>query len=1523
MSEIQHLPTSSPIIASGSPSVNALYSNGENPWSSVEEFLTSALEDTLVDLKKCTTILVDINGTPTELWNRFNNTEFIVKQADISSDVYVIEASEWGLTEGLMEQDSSNHYTDAQYDKMYQNGIGISNAIKFAYAQGFSRVSLERGTYCFCASTPDNLIVLYPQIFLNDLSNFTFDLNGSTLRLCIDDTAYSKYYLNHSKDTHLQYTYLICPSYCRDITICNGTLIGDRFTRAYRTNTASEAEQTYGIMIGAGSRNVTIKDIEFREFMGDGVCGAGVTYYKVDNASQITTYNSLIGYKTIGTATQQDYINDDLTTNSNIRNCSITGFIDTEQLYTSDLTIKNRAKDKKDRIFQINFALGYTKMSPCYPDEMYILTYSGSSGIPLRRISAAYLTEFRLTSEEKFIRILFTHEDNLYNEYNSTKSYEIGDKIVRFMDNVVIECESKIYNNTNTFQNDWSRDQNNWKFIRVKGVGISASYDSSKTYTQGERVTFNIGNAGVCYRCKTATTGNFDSSKWEFEETERTCVSSVNYDTIAVFEFISSDVKIEKCRFINNHRGGVANLPHNSIIENCQFSKHYKRAGDGFPAPNPGSNLACTTPAWSTHYHINIEDWYSYNVKVKDCRFEPGGDFNKQVTFGCFTAEMTGCTGFVSLNIMSSTHVNIHDNVFDGFNLSTQSANLTVNRDTNNRAVTRDIIFDNNKVLSGFWNAYGMEGQRVRITNNFIYEDFLVAPIDETMFGTNADYVFSNNTLVDKKQKHTYTDAKRVTINANVVNGSVIKTKNGVNLYSPMSGNMQVDAKTVFFRESLDERKYNGLNITTTEAINIFINSDPNGVSKKVVRFTDCNFNNVAEYTNPIYFEGCSGRSISQEFDIYFDHCSFTTKSQFDLFAIGRFYIEGDKYNLYFNNCTFDTVANSICNREGVVELKKITGCSATKPLYCNGVVVNMDAVVDAYTKSESDSKYQPVGDYLVDSDLAGYQTVSEMPISTEAGSAQGPDFYLVDESGNALAAFEGGHIRTEKFNSAEVYSKSQCDARYAPINSGSGFDVSDLVTNLKTINGNSIVGSGDLSITATPPDMSNYLTRTQIEGSFLRANDVATINGRSIVNGGNIEITGGGSIDTSGTSTGIYPTYQIHCYNPVASPQVALKKYITDFNFELGKSYRIDVDFGGENPYTGLTITLSHSDGSEGSQQVFGNFGQSIHQIFTADDDYDKMYIYYGGACDCNFTISFEDTIQNLVNGPIASDALVNKNNVANVENVLNLKRKFNTPYKFACMGDSITSDQVSGIGTLVSSYLGCQLIGNFACGSATLTNSADFVYSVAVANNTGTPYNTLTNQVVRLLQRTTPLGEQITWTHQETKENYSIPTNVATGLGFTEDIPDIIYIAIGVNDSSANIGDDLDTVITQSYSELTKRTFASALRWAIETLRCVYPKVQIFVATPLFTGLANSVENFSKATVLLKRKAILESCIANGVYCIDSTMKAGYTNQISNINSQGIHPRSYNKCMIAKFIQKEIYNNYIPEIPAEEIIY
>lgn len=79
--------------------------------------------------------------------------------------------------------------------------------------------------------------------------------------------------------------------------------------------------------------------------------------------------------------------------------------------------------------------------------------------------------------------------------------------------------------------------------------------------------------------------------------------------------------------------------------------------------------------------------------------------------------------------------------------------------------------------------------------------------------------------------------------------------------------------------------------------------------------------------------------------------------------------------------------------------------------------------VVDAYTKTESDAKYQ---------------TKAGMPVDTEdTQQANNTDFYVTDESGNAIAAFTNGHVRTEKFNSAEVYSKSQCDARYMPINGG------------------------------------------------------------------------------------------------------------------------------------------------------------------------------------------------------------------------------------------------------------------------------------------------------------------------------------------------------------------------------------------------------------------------------------------------------------------------------------------------------
>ena len=80
MSEIHHLPLSEPIIVSDSPSVSALYSNGSQPWNSVEDFKSSAEGDTLVDTPQWTTILVEEqNGVMSEYWDRYNPGEFVKK----------------------------------------------------------------------------------------------------------------------------------------------------------------------------------------------------------------------------------------------------------------------------------------------------------------------------------------------------------------------------------------------------------------------------------------------------------------------------------------------------------------------------------------------------------------------------------------------------------------------------------------------------------------------------------------------------------------------------------------------------------------------------------------------------------------------------------------------------------------------------------------------------------------------------------------------------------------------------------------------------------------------------------------------------------------------------------------------------------------------------------------------------------------------------------------------------------------------------------------------------------------------------------------------------------------------------------------------------------------------------------------------------------------------------------------------------------------------------------------------------
>ena len=260
-------------------------------------------------------------------------------------------------------------------------------------------------------------------------------------------------------------------------------------------------------------------------------------------------------------------------------------------------------------------------------------------------------------------------------------------------------------------------------------------------------------------------------------------------------------------------------------------------------------------------------------------------------------------------------------------------------------------------------------------------------------------------------------------------------------------------------------------------------------------------------------------------------------------------------------------------------------------------------------------------------------------------------------------------------------------------------------------------------------------------------------------------------------------------------------------------------------------------------------------------------------------------------------------------------------TPGKyFACFGDSITSDQVTGIGTAVSGLLGCAMTGNFACGYAVGSdwhNGATVTTPISLTEpqNTNTADNVLSNQVLRCLQYTTAEGAQITWTHPIAGAQ-SISTSYGTGLGHTDEKPDILYIAIGINDGNNaqnTFTDDAETVMTQSYANLTKCSLASAIRWAIETLQSAYPDAQVFVASPLFTTSNDAANNGQKSrgAVLAKRECIKK--IAN--YCnavfIDSTYESGYTVTAANVVGD-LHPNAKYKGIISRYVANEIHNRF-----------
>lgn len=246
---------------------------------------------------------------------------------------------------------------------------------------------------------------------------------------------------------------------------------------------------------------------------------------------------------------------------------------------------------------------------------------------------------------------------------------------------------------------------------------------------------------------------------------------------------------------------------------------------------------------------------------------------------------------------------------------------------------------------------------------------------------------------------------------------------------------------------------------------------------------------------------------------------------------------------------TFRSVATNDVLFSGLIQNIQINGEAVTK----DNIIQKFDAVsnsstgggggstVDAYTKEEADTKF------ATKSELTNVQTVAnDADAKADAATSRVESVETaMDDKQDLLVS--GTNIKTINNQSilgegnleitggdvdlTNYYSKTEADGKFATVTeiNEQAADISALETamdgkqptlvsgtNIKTINGNSILGEGNLVIEGGGIDLSNYYNKTEVDtkldtkqNTLVSGINIKTINSQSILGEGNIEVSG------------------------------------------------------------------------------------------------------------------------------------------------------------------------------------------------------------------------------------------------------------------------------------------------------------------------------------------------------------------------------------------------------------------------------
>ena len=539
---------------------------------------------------------------------------------------FVVDLAKYSITEGMMYKENG-HYTDKQYDKMYDNATGFTKAFQDAFTNGYSKIVIPKGNYCFTpifyVNDNNNTMGIDgtpPIIWILNMSNLDIDMAGSTFHLLVDSTQHSKYY----NSTEASYAYrgaVIAISQSKNITIRNGNFVGDCYTRSYINSKEKLQESCYGISVGLTgfTYNINLIDLDGSGFSGDFIfCQARSVYLYRQPFWNSRLVGSANGNLTVGPSTSVSGImnygfgftysgsNDIIIVDNKKSNIKygLSGVHDLSNWFGNSYSnYPYVLKEAAAREFSIHNSGKYTRMLNCYAPHIQVLTYAElpatPSTLPLRIISTGYCESFQLFENEKYIRLQFQNERGLETNYYRSSGLEDLDAVNAY------------------FGTELSADQTN-----APNTAVYDDEDSEKNpYIETDQQS--------------------DDDAWE-DVTYNNSDAGGDGPRIHIVPKLSGGLLIEGCRIHDNGRGGITGGCNDVIVRDCEFMKQQYDKTSSAQGAHP------VFTGGSTNYHIGYEDSVANHLTVENCVFYSGRstgkllfptilrlDFRNNICYGC------------------------------------------------------------------------------------------------------------------------------------------------------------------------------------------------------------------------------------------------------------------------------------------------------------------------------------------------------------------------------------------------------------------------------------------------------------------------------------------------------------------------------------------------------------------------------------------------------------------------------------------------------------------------------------------------------------------------------------------------------------------------------------------------------------------------------------------------------------------------------------------------------------------------